>query len=243
MISSTPLRVHRRWQVLKKNQHGCQSDSATGEGQVIFVVVIVTAPPVLALASMRRKLPSHPKSHYIILSSCVYPYSSLKELWRTVCSRVSFLCCQNVSAGDQLILEIGRDTEQRFVFIFLWFSLWSNMNGLSVAMRGPIFRKYGQVSSFRVVYVCACVLPCVNAVTRFQSWVNVLGMVLSHEKQTNSCVMTSTFPSADAAVKISMVAMQAGYWDCRFLFFFCQHGQGVVYPLFMSTLVIQRKAI
>lgn len=67
--------------------------------------------------------PSHPKSHYIILPSCVYPHFPLKELWRIMCSHVSFLYCQNVSIGDQLG-ERGWNTVQMFFSV----SLWSNMN-------------------------------------------------------------------------------------------------------------------
>lgn len=55
-----------------------------------------------------NKLPSHPKSHDMILSFFssssyfVYSHISLEEPSGIVCSRASFLYCQNVSAGDRL---------------------------------------------------------------------------------------------------------------------------------------------
>lgn len=129
LISSTPLRVHRRWQVWETawmpawlsqrgaNHHGHHHC------------------PACARAGFHaNKLPSHPKSHYIILSSCVYRQLFLKKLWRITSSHVSFLYCQNVSVGDQL-WERGCFTAQRVFSV----SLWSNMNILSVAVRGPIF--------------------------------------------------------------------------------------------------------
>lgn len=42
------------------------------------------------------KLPSHPQSHYIILSSCLYSHFSFNDLCRIICSDISYLYCQNV---------------------------------------------------------------------------------------------------------------------------------------------------
>lgn len=91
------------------------------------------------------------------------------------------------------------------------------------------------------VCVCVRVHVSVNALESFQSWVDVLGMVLSH---TNSCV-TSSFLSllrrhGDSDSNAGKT-LRLCYVLCYCFFF--QHGQGVVLPLFMSTLVIQRKAI
>lgn len=119
LISSTPLRVHRRWQVLRNSVDASLTLPRGGTNHRGRHC----CPRLCSCWHPCSKLPSHPKSHYIILSSCVYPHFSLKELWRIMCSHVSFLYCQNVSVGDQLG-ERSWYTVQRF-FLSLFEAIWT----------------------------------------------------------------------------------------------------------------------
>ena len=117
--SAQPLSVYIPGDKSEK-QHGCRS--LRGEGGRLIIVIIVPAPvppppPLcLQLASMRHNYLLIPKA---IISSClVYILTSLlKEAWRTLCSRVSFLYCQKVSVGVQLIeIQLIYSTD----VIFFW---------------------------------------------------------------------------------------------------------------------------
>lgn len=62
-----------------------------------------------------------------IISSCLLVYIlalSLKELWRIMCPRVSFLYCQNVSVSNQLG-ERGWYTVKRVFLLPLFEAIWT----------------------------------------------------------------------------------------------------------------------
>lgn len=154
-----------------------------------------------------------------IISSCLLVYiltSLLKELWRIMCSHVSFLYCQNVSVGDQLG-EHGWYTVQRCFFLSLFEAIWGPNSWIWAGF----------------LRMCVCVHVCVNALTCFAS---------SGEWPHPPAPLSLCW-----AVMMLMAVIQADHWDyvvsCFLFCFVFQHGQGVVHPLFMSTLVIQRKAI
>lgn len=146
LISSTPLRIQRRWHVWESSMDA----SLTLSGQIIMV--IITAPPVFVLASMQQTAFSSQKPLYNLVFLCISWLSS-KELWRIMCSHVSFLYCQNVSVGR----SAGR-TRLIHSTDCIFFCLSMKQYKHSVAVRGPIFWIWTGLLIWKCV--CACVRVC-----------------------------------------------------------------------------------
>lgn len=92
------------------------------------------------------KLPSHPKSHYIVLSPRVHPCLSLSSGGLCVLMYIFFIAKLSWSAAD-IKYRRGDGGGRGSV------SLWSNMNILSVAVGGPILWIW---SPQFCVYACMC---------------------------------------------------------------------------------------
>lgn len=130
--------------------------------------------------------PLIPKSHYIILSSCVYSHFFLKKKKNSggLCVLMYHFFIAKTSQRA-ISLESTADIQYRGFFSP---SLKQYEHSFCSSERS---HPLNMGRSPHCVCVCAGVHVSVNALESFQSWVDVLGVVLSH---TNSCV-TSSFLS------------------------------------------------
>lgn len=170
-----------------------------------------------------NKLPSHPKSHDMILSFFlllffVYSHISLKEPSGILSSRTSFLYCQNVSARDWL------GGHRRFCTFTGLFFLLKQYEQSESSQRSHLW-NVGQISSFSSV--CTWMLI-------FIHWENVLSAALSCK---NTCDDLILFLSAG----LSWCKWQDLSY-VEIMYFFVNLAK-VLSTLFMSSVVISRKAI
>lgn len=232
MRFSTPLCVHKRWQVRETAWIPVWLSREWG-GTIIIIIIVV--PPAFTLVSMQQTALSSQKPLYHLVFLCIFSL-----FWRRVEDYVfsciiSLLpkCHSGWSAGKAQLMF---STE---VFFFpIAPSLKQYEHSFCSSKRShPLNTGRSPHCVCVRVWLRVSVHVSVNALGSFQSWVDVLGMVLSHR---NSCVTSSFFfllgrhgdRDGNAGKTLRL---------CCVMFF--QHGQGVVLPLFMSTLVIQRKAI
>ena len=237
MISSnTPLRVHRRWQVWKTawmpvrlcqrgtnhhHHHRCRC-------------------PTFAHAGIHAAncLP-HPKSHYIILSSCVYILASLYRSRGGLCVLMYHFFIAKMSLLA-ISCEDAADVQYRGLIFCL--SLKQYEHSVCSGERSHLLNM-GRSPHFE-----SCVRVCGNVRVSALNMFSVIGWMSSAWccHTTNTCVMTSSLQSLLGCHDVNDGDAGRTLRLCCFNVFFVlffQHGQGVVYPLFMSTLVIQRKAI
>lgn len=266
----TPFRSARPLCVYKgdksEKQHGCQSDSPRGEGQIITILLLIfLIPPhqhlhqhhhhrhhcpACACAGIHAaKLPSHPKSHYVILCSCVNPDFLLKELWRIMCFFFSyhFFIAKNVSVGDQLGGCSWYTVTEVFCFFFHFYfglSLKQYERSLCSGERSHLLNmgrsRHLELRAWVRVCACECVSACVCECCIIFSVIGWMSSVWCYHTKTLvwwphplSLLGCHDVNDGNAGRILRL---------CCFVFVF-ENGQGVVYPLFMSTLVIQRKAI
>lgn len=208
----------------KQNSTGASRTVPAGWGKSSSLWTPIAAPPVPPAGVQAPNLPSHPKSHYIIIMSpCVYFYFSLqRRRGRLYVLMYYVYYCQNVSAGCGL-MEVSWCTAQ-IGFFFSW-SHWSNMNFLCSRSR-PHCQDMGRSPQLES---CECVfLLCVwmlHSCFHLSVWCC----------RRASSVRWPHPPCLCWAVKILMMVTQAECWDYVvlfwWLFFFSfQHGQGVVSP-------------
>lgn len=141
-------------------------------------VIIIAC--VLVLASMQQTAFSSQKPWYDLVFFFpfffVYSHVSLKEPSGIVCSRASFLYCQNVSAGDRL------GGHRRFcTFTGLFFLLLKQYKQSESSQRSRLW-NVGQISSFSSV--CTSMLV-------FVHWENVLSTVLSCKNTCDDLIPSS----------------------------------------------------
>lgn len=212
---------------MSENKHGCQTDSPRGGTNI--TIIIVTALPGIRAANCLLI----PKA---IISYCLYVYIPT-SLWMS--SGGLGVLIYHFSTAKMSLLAISPENAADTSQYRGLFSLWSNMNALCSSERSHLLNM-GRSPHFEV---CVGVWMLV-----FSHWVNVLSVVLSYK---NTCVMTSSplfllgCHDVNDGYNAAKTLRLCSFMFFRLFLFFCffQLGQGVVYPLFMSTLVIQRKAI
>lgn len=150
-------------------------------------------------------------------------------------SLVSFLYCQNVSVGVQLWDNKADAAVQRWVFFpshSLSLSLSEAIWTLSVAARGPVFCVWTGLLIWKYVCECAC-----------GAWMLVSSSTVECARhgavmQTHSCVMTSSPLSLLSCHDVNDGNSARTLRLCSCFFFvvvlFYQHGQGVVYPVYVN---------